>query len=731
MQWPGEESAFSLSRPIILGRIYHHPLTVPSMGPVAEKGEPMSKDPRARAQKLRTLIRHHNYRYYTLNDPEITDAEYDALMRELRAIEEAHPELITPDSPTQRVGAEPLEAFDKVEHPYPMTSLSDAFSREEVEGWLDRALQLLPQGISLEFVAEPKIDGLAAALTYEGGLLRRAATRGDGRIGEDITENARTIRNVPLRIPVGDDISPPPLIEVRGEIYIPRDLFDRLNERRLAEGEGAFANPRNAAAGSVRQLDPRVTARRPLRFFAYAIGHVQGIEIETQWASLQYLRDLGFAVNEDIRLFTGLQKVLRYCEEWMDKRDALNYEADGVVIKINDLNTQQRLGIVGNAPRWAVAYKFPAREATTRLHGIKTNVGRTGVLTPYAILEPVRIGGVTIRQASLHNFDDLERKDIREGDLVVVRRAGDVIPQVVGPVEGVRDGSEEPFPTPKACPACGEPVISREGEVDVYCGNASCPAQIVRRVEYWASRGAMDIEGLGIKLAEQLVQEGLIADAADLYALEKSSLLELEGFAERRAQNLIRAITNSRERPLWRVLVGLGIRGVGNAVARMLTDHYRSIDDLQEASPEELMELEGIGPGIAEAIADFFSRPSNRTLLERLRERGVSLQDEEREKRGAAPLEGVTIVMTGTLPSMSRREAKELIMVHGGRVTGSVSGRTTYLLAGDRPGSTKTQAAEREGVPIIDEDDLYELIDHSQKDPAPQGDGEKQRPADL
>lgn len=687
----------------------------------------MSENSCARVQRLRTLIRYHNYRYYTLSDPEITDAEYDALRRELHAIEAEHPELITPDSPTQRVGAEPLETFDRVEHPYPMTSLSDAFSREEVEAWLERALQLLPRDASLTFAAEPKIDGLAAALTYEDGLLRRAATRGDGRVGEDITENVRTIRNVPLRIPVGDDILPPALIEVRGEIYIPRDLFEALNERRLAEGEDPFANPRNAAAGSVRQLDPRVTAERPLRFFAYAIGHIEGAEIGTQWGSLQYLRDLGFAVNEDIRLFSDFQKVLHYCEEWMDKRDALNYEADGVVVKINDLNTQQRLGIVGNAPRWAVAYKFPAREATTRLRKIAVNVGRTGVLTPYAILEPVRIGGVTIRQASLHNFEDLARKDIREGDLVVVRRAGDVIPQVLGPVEGMRDGGERVFSVPKACPVCGEPTISKDGEVDIYCGNASCPAQVVRRVEYWASRGAMDIEGLGIKLAEQLVEEGLIANVADLYSLEKTSLMELEGFAEKRAQNLIRAITDSRKRPLWRILVGLGIRGIGGTVARVLTDHYRSIDDLEKASQEELMELEGIGPGIAEAIADFFARPGNRALLKRLRERGVSLQDEEREERGAAPLEGITVVITGTLPSMSRREAKELIMAHGGRVTGSVSGKTTYLLVGDRPGRTKYEAAERQGISIIDEDDLHTLI-NAERGPAPQSNDMEQRP---
>jgi len=515
---------------------------------------------------------------------------------------------------------------------------------------------------------------------------------------------------VPLRIPVGDTIPAPSLIEVRGEIYMPQDLFAQLNERRLSQEEKPFANPRNAAAGSVRQLDPRVTANRPLRLFAYAIGYVEGVEIETQWAALQYLKKLGFAVNSDIGLFADFCRVLDYCEEWMNKRDTLNYEADGVVIKIDDLGTQQRLGIVGNAPRWAVAYKFPSREATTRLLEIRVNVGRTWVLTPYAVLEPLQLGGVTIRQASLHNFDDLARKDIREGDLVLVRRAGDVIPQVLGPVEGVRDGTQRPFPMPEVCPVCGEPVIRKEGEVDFYCVNASCPAQIVRRVEYWASRGAMDIEGFGSRLAEQFVNEGLVADVADLYALEKESLLKLEGFAEKRADNLLEAIADSRERPLWRLIVGLGIRGVGQTVARTLTDHYLSLDALMRATVGELEEIEGIGPGIAEAIADYVDEPSHRDLVEKLRERGLSLRDEPVGGQGPHSLEGVTFVMTGTLPSMSRGEAKELIVQHGGRVTGSVSSKTSYLLVGDRPGATKFQKAERLGIPTIDEAGLYDLI---------------------
>ena len=666
-----------------------------------------------RVAKLRELIRYHAYRYYTLDRPEISDAEYDALMRELKALEAEHPELITPDSPTQRVGAEPLPEFAKVRHPYPMTSLTDAFSREEVIAWLERAKRLLPEDIELAFVVEPKIDGLAVALGYENGLLARGATRGDGTVGEDITANVRTIRNVPLRIPVGvaaGELSAPPVIEVRGEVYMPRDLFAQLNRERVARGEAPFANPRNAAAGSVRQLDPRVTAERPLRLFAYAIGYVEGVEIATQWEALQYLKALGFAVNPDIRLFTDFDDVLAYGEEWMNKRDTLSYEADGVVIKINDFAIQQRLGIVGNAPRWAVAFKFPAREATTRLLEIGVNVGRTGVLTPYAILEPVRLGGVTIRQASLHNFEDLARKDIRVGDTVVVQRAGDVIPQVVSPVKALRDGSERPFPVPEVCPVCGEPVERVEGQVAIYCVNATCPAQVIRHIEHWASRGAMDIEGLGSRLAVQLVEVGLVADVGDLYALQREQLLELEGFAERRAENLIQAIDASRQRPLWRVLTGLGIRGVGSKVAQTLASHYLSIDALMAAPKEELQEIAGIGPEIAEAVESFFQRPRNRELIAKLRRLGVSLEDRPAVERGSAPLEGMTFVITGTLPSMSREAATALILAHGGRVTGSVSSKTTYLLAGDNPGATKYDQAQRLGVPIIDEARLLELI---------------------
>jgi len=692
-----------------------------SASPSAPEQDVAAQKAAERAAKLRELIHYHNYRYHTLNDPEISDAEYDALFRELREIEEAHPELITPDSPTQRVGSEPLPEFAKVTHPHPMTSLSDASSPEDVAAWLQRVRRMLGDEVELEFVAEPKIDGLAVALTYEEGLLVRGATRGDGVVGEDITANVRTIRNVPLRIPVTGGEAPPPVIEVRGEIYMPRDLFEAMNRRREEQGQEPFANPRNAAAGSVRQLDPRVTAERPLRLFAYAVGYSEGITLRTQWESLQYLRRLGFAVNDDIRLFADFDALLAYCEEWMDRRDDYNYEADGVVIKINDLSLQERLGIVGNAPRWAVAFKFPSREATTRLHEIRVNVGRTGVLTPYAVLEPVRLGGVTIRQASLHNFEDLARKDIREGDTVVVQRAGDVIPQVVRPVVALRDGSQQPYVPPDKCPVCGEPVVKEEGEVAVYCVNATCPAQVVRRIEHWVSRGAMDIESFGERLSQDLVEKGLLEDVADLYSLRVEDLLPLEGFAEKRATNLVQAISASKERPLWRVLVGLGIRGVGSQVAQVLTAHYHSIDALMQATPEELQEIESIGPVLARSVTEFFGRERHRQLIEKLRRHGISLADEEPEsERGPTPLQGLTFVITGTLPSMSRDAATKLIEQHGGRVTGSVSGNTDYLLVGENPGGTKYDKAQSLGTPMISEDDLMEMIAKGSPTPHPQ-----------
>lgn len=675
----------------------------------------MSNDDMQRIAELRSLIAHHGYRYYTLDAPEISDAEYDALMRELETLEARYPEAITPDSPTQRVGSEPLPEFERVVHPVPMTSLEDAFDEDEVRAWYRRAERLLDEDVQPCFVAEPKIDGLAVALTYENGLLVRGATRGDGRVGENITANVRTIRNVPLRIPVdpSSQLSAPPRIEVRGEIYMPRDLFDQMNERRHAEGLEPFANPRNAAAGSVRQLDPQVTASRPLRLFVYSIGYADGVTVDSQWDALQYLAGLGFAVNADIQKMDDLEAVIRFCREWMDRRDALNYEADGVVVKIDDLNLQRRLGIVGNAPRWAVAFKFPSREATTRLREVRVNVGRTGVLTPYAVLEPVRLGGVEIRQATLHNFDDLAKKDIREGDLVVVQRAGDVIPQVVKPVVAVRTGEERVVPLPEVCPSCGQPVERREGQVAIYCVNAQCPAQRIRHIEHWASRGAMDVEGLGVRVTELLVENGLVRDVADLYAIDRESLIALEGFGEKRADNLLQALDASRSRPFWRVLAALGIRGVGTQVAQILSAHYPSIDDLMASDIAELTEIDGIGPVIARDIVAYFERSGNRELIARLRQRGVQMHAEEpspSEEPAKQPLQGLSLVITGTLPGLSRQQATELITAAGGRVVGSVSSKTDYLVMGDAPGASKVQQAAKYGVPTLDENGLRALL---------------------
>ncbi len=673
------------------------------------------QDVAERVRTLRELIQYHNYHYYVLDQPEISDREYDALMRELRELEEAHPELVTPDSPTQRVGAAPQPEFGKVEHARPMTSLIDAFSVAEVRAWLGRVRRLLPDEVTLDFVVEPKIDGLAVALTYIDGVLVRGATRGDGRVGEDVTLNLRTIPTIPLRIPAARPDATaapdaPARIEVRGEVYLPIPAFAALNREQEEKGERTFANPRNAAAGSLRQLDPRITASRPLRFFAYAIGDIQGHTVATQWEALHYLQALGFPINPDIAHFSDFEQVIAFCQAWMQKRDTLNYEVDGVVIKINDFATQERLGIVGNAPRWAVAFKFPAREEITLLRDVGVNVGRTGMLTPYAILEPVDIGGVTVSQASLHNYDDVARKDIRIGDYVVVKRAGDVIPQVVQPIVSRRTGTERAVQPPTHCPACGEPTVRPEGEVAIYCVNASCPGRLVRQIEYFASQGGMDIEGFGSRLAEIFVGKGLLRNVADFYRLTYDDLIQLEGFDETRTRNLLQAIAASKERPLWRLIAALGIRNVGGTVAQTLAQHLRSLDALMNASAEELQEIEGIGPTIAESIVSFFQLPRNREVIEALRAAGVRLSEEPKPTTTAAPLADKTFVITGTLPSMSREAAKELIEAHGGRVVGSVSAKTDFLLVGDDPGGTKYNKARTLGVPMIGEDDLRRMI---------------------
>jgi DNA ligase (NAD+) len=667
-----------------------------------------------RMEELRKQIHYHNYRYYVLDSPVISDTEYDRLMRELQELEAVHPELVTPDSPTQRVGGEPLDKFEKVRHPRPMLSLSDAFAEEELRAWLERISKLLPEGVTqkdLQYVVEPKIDGLTVVLTYEDGRYVQGATRGNGVEGEDVTANLKTIKGVPLRIPVSPDGPPPAHLVVRGEAYMPIDQFEEFNRRQAELGEKTFANPRNAAAGSVRQLDSRITASRPLSIFTYAVVDSEGVTITTQWDALQYLKRMGFPVNTDNRVLPDFEEVVAYCHEWMKKRDTLNYEADGVVVKINSLTVQEQLGAVGNAPRGAVAYKFPGREATTRLLDIGINVGRTGTLNPFAILEPVEVGGVIIRQAALHNEEDIHRKDIRIGDTVIVRRAGEVIPYVEGPIVDLRTGEEKVFHMPDRCPACGEPVVKPEGEVAHYCVNAACPAQLVRRVEYFASRGAMDIEGFGSRMAEQFVKEGLLKDVADFYYLRREDILSLEGFADKSTDNLLAAIEVSKDRPLWRLITALGIRFVGSIVAQLLTEHYSSIDELMAATQEELQTIPGLGPNTAGSIAEWFGRKRHRALIEKLRRAGVRMEEKrEVEEAIPQPLAGLTFVITGTLPSMSREEATALIERHGGKVTGSVSSNTDYLLVGEDPGGTKYNKARELGVPMIEEAELLGMI---------------------
>jgi DNA ligase (NAD+) len=665
---------------------------------------------RHRVDQLRREIRFHNFRYHVQNDPVISDYEYDRLMNELREIESEHPEWITPDSPTQRAGAPPAERFEKVNHPAPILSLANAYTVEDVRAWFERIQRLDSRVEQADFVVEPKLDGLTVVLHYQNGLFVQGATRGDGEVGEDITSNLRTIKSLPLRIPVkSNGIEAPDYIVVRGEAFMYIADFEELNRRLEESGQKTYVNPRNTAAGSLRQLDPNLTAERPLTLLTYAIVAGQGQFPNTHVERLEYLRSLGFPVIE-ATYFETLPGAISAAQEWVERRSQLPYEADGIVIKINDLALAQDLGVVGKDPRAAIAFKFPAQEVTTRLLDIGVNVGRTGVLTPYAILEPVEIGGVIVKQATLHNFDFIAEKDIRVDDRVLVKRAGDVIPYVIGPVVDVRTGQEMPYVPPQYCPSCGERVEHFEGEVAWYCVNAACPEQLIRNLEHFVSRGAMDIVGLGIKIVEQLVQAGLVRDMADLYTLQKKDLLDLEGFAEKKADNLLASIESSKNRPLARVITALGIRGVGEVVAADLAERFGDLDALAKAGAEDLESLEGIGPNISQAVVDWFARPVNQQVLEKLRAAGVWPSAEKRPEAEGIPqtLTGITFVVTGTLPDFTRNEVKEFIEAHGGKVTGAVSKNTNYVVAGAEPGS-KYARAQALGIPIVSEIELRRL----------------------
>jgi len=675
-----------------------------------ERSGGVSGSAEQRATELRRQLAHHNRRYYVHDDPEIGDDAYDALLDELRALEAEHPELRTPDSPTQRVGAPPLERFEQVEHVEQMLSLGNARNEEELRGWETRLANYLKRldiaASEFSYTTEPKIDGLAISLTYEDGVLVRGATRGDGRVGEDVTQNLRTIGSIPLRI---DDA--PELIEVRGEIYLPIAAFKALNERRAEAEEPTFANPRNSAAGSIRQLDPALAAERPLSNWIYGIGAVRGLDLATHMDEIEWLRERGFKVNPDTGHHQGVEGVVERCHWWEGRRESLDYEIDGVVVKVDERALWRELGVVGREPRWAIAWKFPPTTATTRMIEVVWNVGRTGHLVPFAMLEPVHVGGVTVSTATLHNEEDLARKDVRNGDEVVVMRAGDVIPQVVSPkLPRKHKSARKPRP-PKECPACKAETIKPEGAVFTICPNrAGCPGQSFQHVKHFVSKGAMDIDGLGEKQAMRFLEEGLIADVADVYELTEGRLLEMDRFGETSARNLIAAIDGSRRRPFKRVLYALGLPGVGYVTAEALADHFGSIDALHEADPEAIEEVEGVGPIMAVQIAESLGDDLTWALVEKLKQKGLRLEADESERRATGgPLEGKTVVLTGTLPELTREEAAALVKAAGGKVTNSVSKKTDYVVAGESPGS-KLAKAESLGTEILDEAGLLALL---------------------
>ena len=708
-----------------------------------------------RYAELKQQLHFHNYRYHVLDDPVISDAEYDKLLLELRQIETDHPDWVTPDSPSQRAGAVPSEKFEKVRHPHPILSLANAFGAEDARAWYERVRKIDDRVEKAQFVVEPKIDGLSVVLHYRDGLFVQGATRGDGEIGEDITANLRTVKAIPLRVPLASNPSPsgggagvrvpnplppnsliPDYLVVRGEVFIPIQEFEDLNRKLQEAGEKTYLNPRNTAAGSLRQLDPSITASRPLTLLVYQIVAwennpqapqalqtpqvPQPQEPHSQWQLLQYLKNIGFPVANEIQRFDNIDDAIAYTVTWDSRRDELPYEADGMVIKIDDLSLAGELGFVGKDPRGAIAFKFPAREVTTQLLGIEVEVGRTGVLTPKAVLKQVEINGVNVKNATLHNFDYIAEKDIRVGDRVLVKRAGEVIPYVIGPVVDLRTGVEKPYVPPAACPACGQPVEHFAGEVAWYCVNAACPAQLVRNVEHFVSRGAMDITGLGIKIVEKLIETGAVKDVADIFTLTRTDILAAITKKDRKtekeppgklADNLLAAIEISSHQPLSRLLTALGVHGVGEVSAADLSRSFPSLDLLAKADADQLQMLDGIGPNIAEAIVDWFAQPRNQKVLEKLKSAGVwpvNPQSAIRNPQSALPLSGLTFVVTGTLPTLSREGVKTFIETHGGKVTDSVSKNTSYLVLGGAPGS-KYAKAKALGVQVIGEEELRRM----------------------
>jgi DNA ligase (NAD+) len=663
----------------------------------------------ARVQELREQINYHNYRYYVLDDPVVSDAEFDRLLQDLTRLEEQYPELVTPDSPTQRVGAAPLEKFETVAHRQPMISLENAFSEAEAREFDERLKRFLRAAEDFHYVMEPKMDGTAIELVYERGRFTVGSTRGDGVRGENVTQNLKTILTIPLQVLTREEPAPE-LLEVRGEVYMDLEEFKKLNEQRLAQGEPAFANPRNAAAGSLRQLDPGITAARPLKIYCYGIGEVRGRSFATHWEVLQILKTWGFRVNPLIERGVGIEAAIACHHRLEHQRHGLPYEIDGMVLKVDSLALQERLGAKARSPRWALAYKFAATQETTRVLDIVVNVGRTGAVTPMAVMEPVEVGGVTVSRATLHNEGEVARKDVRVGDWVLIQRAGDVIPEVVKVITERRTGAEAPFQMPKTCPVCGTPLVRPEGEKVTRCPNPDCFGSQTRSIMHFAGKTAMDIDGLGEKIIQQLVSVGLVRDVSDLYRLSEDDLIPLERFAEKSAQNIVNAIQGNKHPPFWRLINALGIRYVGEATAQVLAQHFQSLEALMNAGEAELKAVEGVGEQVATSIREYFELPRNQAIIRQLREAGV--QERPPEPRAAGPLAGKTFVFTGGLPSLSREEAKSLVTARGGKVGSSVSAKTDYVVAGADPGSKYVKAVEL-GVTILDEAAFEELIRRS------------------